>query len=419
MNYILLSCIDSRIIEATKFYGRFKLGAFSSGQGLTVANSLRRALLSQLPGTAITLVKIQGASHEYDTLIGIRECVLDILLNIKQLVLKSDFEIFTPQTGFLNVRGPGIVRARDLNLPFFIYAIDPDQYIATLTSKGQLNMKFLINCGKNYLTHTPNSLYYDKWVNLLKKAKPSVTGPDIQNKTNKNINFNNFYGKWKYLREQHTQLYKVKVINHSIKEKDNQKEITSLSRLYGMPNKQLVVLKNKTEALISEHLLSISNNNQQTNSFHENQTNKIGYFPINANFTPITRVNYTIKNNEDGNSSHEIIILEIWTNGTIDPRHAIHNAAKELIELFLPLQKIQIPKQKLYSQLAPLNSDYSNQLISNQISSKNHNIKRINLNDEIKLQKGIKKKKLFNQTLKSLIPFEPFIPVTDSEKKNG
>ena len=86
-----------------------------------------------------------------------RECVLDILLNLKQIILKSDFDIYTPQIGFLNVKGPGIVRARDLKLPFFIYSIDPDQYIATLTNNGQLNMKFLIYCGKTYLTHTPSS----------------------------------------------------------------------------------------------------------------------------------------------------------------------------------------------------------------------------------------------------------------------
>jgi DNA-directed RNA polymerase alpha subunit len=68
-----------------KFYGRFELGPFAPGQGLTVANSLRRSLLSQLTGTAIPLVEISGASHEYETLTGVRESVLDIL-NIKQII---------------------------------------------------------------------------------------------------------------------------------------------------------------------------------------------------------------------------------------------------------------------------------------------------------------------------------------------
>jgi DNA-directed RNA polymerase subunit alpha len=95
MDYTLLSCIDSRVESPMKFYGRFELGPFAPGQGLTVANSLRRSLLSQLTGTAIPLVEISGASHEYETLTGVRESVLDIILNIKQIILTSDFEFFT------------------------------------------------------------------------------------------------------------------------------------------------------------------------------------------------------------------------------------------------------------------------------------------------------------------------------------
>jgi DNA-directed RNA polymerase subunit alpha len=75
MDYTLLSCIDSRVESPMKFYGRFELGPLP-GQGLTVANSLRRSLLSQLTGTAIPLVEISGASHEYETLTGVRESVL-------------------------------------------------------------------------------------------------------------------------------------------------------------------------------------------------------------------------------------------------------------------------------------------------------------------------------------------------------
>jgi DNA-directed RNA polymerase subunit alpha len=103
--------------------------------------------LSQLTGTAI-LVEISGASHEYETLTGVRESVLDIILNIKQIILTSDFEFFTPQVGFLSVKGPGTIRARDLKLPDFIYAVDANQHIATLTTNGNLNMKFIIACGK-------------------------------------------------------------------------------------------------------------------------------------------------------------------------------------------------------------------------------------------------------------------------------
>ena len=172
MTYTLLSCIDSKIINSTTFYGRFELGTWNSGQALNIANILRRGLLSELSGTSITFVKIIGTSHEYDTLPGIQECILDILLNLKKIILKSEFKIFSPQVGFLNVRGPGIVRAGDLKLPFFINLIDPNQYIATLTQNGLLNIKFLIHSGKKYLIHTPSSNHYLNWVNLLEKKKP-------------------------------------------------------------------------------------------------------------------------------------------------------------------------------------------------------------------------------------------------------
>jgi DNA-directed RNA polymerase alpha subunit len=95
------------------------------------------------------------------------------LLNIKQIILTSDFEFF-PQVGFLNVKGPGIVQQVDLKLPNFIYLVDPNQYIATLTINGSLSMKFVIACGK-YITHTPGSSLNSNWVALLKKASPVPT----------------------------------------------------------------------------------------------------------------------------------------------------------------------------------------------------------------------------------------------------
>ena len=171
MTYTLLSCIDSKIINPTLFYGRFELGTWNSGQAINIANILRRGLLSELSGTSITFVKIIGTSHEYDTLPGIQECILDILLNLKKIILKSEFKVFSPQIGFLNVKGPGIIRAGDLKLPFFINLIDPNQYIATLTQNGLLNIKFLIHSGKKYLIHTPSSNHYLNWINLLEKKK--------------------------------------------------------------------------------------------------------------------------------------------------------------------------------------------------------------------------------------------------------
>nr|AKC35175.1 DNA-directed RNA polymberase subunit alpha [Ulva sp. UNA00071828] len=329
MKYTLISCIDSKIVNPTTFYGRFELGPWSSGQALTIANTLRRGLLSELPGTAITFVKIIGTSHEYDTLPGMRECILDILLNIKQITLKSEFKFFSPQIGFLNVKGPGIIRARDLKLPFFIKSIDPDQYIATLNHKGQLNIKFLIHSGKKYLTHTPSSKNYSKLVELLEKQKPINL---LSN--NKNIFLLNKYKKWKKQREL------------------NKKQFVSNSNI--LTNS---LIKKKKYNLINYIFNNKPHDNNKNNykdfeKINKIGFNKIGYFPIDAIFSPIKKVNYKIEV-KNSITKKETIFLEIWTNGTIDPRSAIHQTVKILIKLFLPLQQFKIDffnqsKTKLY-----------------------------------------------------------------------
>jgi hypothetical protein len=150
-----ISCKKLRIETNTCFYGCFYLGPFDPGQSLTIANALRRTLLSELKGIAITSVEIEGAFHEYSILKGIQDSVLDILLNLKEVVLKKKtvFKFIKQQIGYLRARGPGIVRAADLKLPPFIQCINPDQYIATLSEDGIFTMKFFINEGKNYHLH--------------------------------------------------------------------------------------------------------------------------------------------------------------------------------------------------------------------------------------------------------------------------
>lgn len=334
MKYTLISCIDSKIVNPTTFYGRFELGPWSSGQALTIANTLRRGLLSELPGTAITFVKIIGTSHEYDTLSGMRECILDILLNIKQITLKSEFKFFSPQIGFLNVKGPGIIRARDLKLPFFIKSIDPDQYIATLNHKGQLNIKFLIHSGKKYLTHTPSSKNYSKLVELLEKQKPINL---LSN--NKNIFLLNKYKKWKKQRELNKKqfLYNSNILTNSLIKK----------KKYNLIN---YIFNNKIKP--TEFNIIYNNKNSYSEKINKIGFNKIGYFPIDAIFSPIKKVNYKIEV-KNSITKKETIFLEIWTNGTIDPRSAIHQTVKILIKLFLPLQQFKINffnqyKTKLY-----------------------------------------------------------------------
>ena len=183
-HYTLLSCIESKRINPTQIYGRFALGNFIQAQGLTVANALRRALLSELVGAAICFAEIKDAAHEYESLAGVRESVLDILLNLRQIVLKSQNELFNTQFAYLHIKGPGVVRARDLKLPYFISVVNPNQPIATLSHKGELYIKVLINCGKTYLTHTPGDFNYENQINKLRKRSWLGIGYNPANVTN-------------------------------------------------------------------------------------------------------------------------------------------------------------------------------------------------------------------------------------------
>jgi DNA-directed RNA polymerase subunit alpha len=140
-----LGCKECVLENPRSFYGSFSLGPFKNSQSLTIANALRRTLLTEISNIAITHVEIDGVLHEYSTIEGVRESVLDILLNFKQIVLKTSLPFTKPMYGYLNVRGPGIVRVSDLKLPPHIQYVDPDQYIATLNENGNLSLKFTIS----------------------------------------------------------------------------------------------------------------------------------------------------------------------------------------------------------------------------------------------------------------------------------
>jgi DNA-directed RNA polymerase alpha subunit len=162
MSQFFISCKESKIENNRSFYGCFSLGPFEPSQSITIANSLRRTLLSELYGLAIVSVEIDGATHEYSSLSGVRDSVLDILLNFKEIVLKKTIKNFKPQIGYLRARGPGVVRAGDLRLPAFIQCVDPDQYIATLADNGFLNVKFIIQYGNKWLSQGNSSILMEK-----------------------------------------------------------------------------------------------------------------------------------------------------------------------------------------------------------------------------------------------------------------
>jgi DNA-directed RNA polymerase alpha subunit len=153
-----IRCDESRLETTNLIYGKFTLGPFLPGQATTFGNALRRSLLAELSGLAITAFEIIGVMQEFSTLPGLRESILDLSLNLKQIVLTGVLPHSTPPIGFLNVRGPAIIKAIDLKLPAGVYCASPNQYIATLGSNGMLHLKFIVSVGKGYSIQ-PYSIY--------------------------------------------------------------------------------------------------------------------------------------------------------------------------------------------------------------------------------------------------------------------
>ncbi|MBS0014814.1 MAG: DNA-directed RNA polymerase subunit alpha [Arthrospira sp. SH-MAG29] len=143
-----IECIESNISTDRSQYGKFVLGPLDRGQGITVGNALRRVLLSNLEGTAITAVRIAGVNHEFATINGAREDVLEIMLNLKEAVLKS--HTHQKQIGRLLVQGPATVTVGHFDLPSEVEVVDKNQYIATLSPGATLEMECQIEKGTGY-----------------------------------------------------------------------------------------------------------------------------------------------------------------------------------------------------------------------------------------------------------------------------
>nr|YP_010199045.1 RNA polymerase subunit alpha [Hydropuntia urvillei]UAD88494.1 RNA polymerase subunit alpha [Hydropuntia urvillei] len=148
MNNLQIECIESEIKSHRQQYGRFILQPLNKGQGITLGNSLRRTILSDLEGAAIVAVRIAGINHEFSTITGVREDVLEILLNLKEVVLKSYTNI--PQIGRIRVQGPAIITTGLFEIPPEIQIIDPQQYIATICNNTIFEMEFRVEKGRGY-----------------------------------------------------------------------------------------------------------------------------------------------------------------------------------------------------------------------------------------------------------------------------
>ena len=200
-------------------YGKFVVEPLERGYGITLGNSLRRVLLSSLPGTAVSSIKIQGVLHEFSTIPGVLEDVPEIILNIKEIASKIYTE--EPITLIIDVEGSKVVTAGDIITPLDVEIINKDHYICTVNEDGRLYMELELSKGRGYV----------------------------------------------------------------------------------------VSEKNKAEG------------------------QPVGIIPVDSSFTPVKKVNYNVENTRVGQiTDYDRLVLDVWTNGTMDADEATSLGAKILTE---------------------------------------------------------------------------------------
>nr|ARJ62968.1 RpoA [Magnolia officinalis]QJT98286.1 RNA polymerase alpha subunit [Magnolia officinalis] len=212
-------CVESRTDSKRLYYGRFILAPLMKGQADTIGIAMRRALLGEIEGTCITRAKSEKVPHEYSTIVGIEESVHAILMNLKEIVLRS--HLYGTRDASICVRGPRYVTAQDIIPPPSVEIVDTTQHIASLTEPIDLCIKLQIERDRGYRMKTPNN-YQD------------------------------------------------------------------------------------------------------------------GSYPIDAVSMPVRNANHSIHSYGNGNEKQEILFLEIWTNGSLTPKEALHEASRNLIDLFIP-----------------------------------------------------------------------------------
>ena len=142
--------------DESENYGKFVVKPLERGFGITLGNALRRVLLSALPGASVVAVQIEGARHEFTALKGVEEDVTAIILNLKDLILKIDDESTELKRISVDVKGPAVIKAGDLDLPAFVEVVNKDLEIAHLNAEGHLEMTIYVGNGRGYVAADVN-----------------------------------------------------------------------------------------------------------------------------------------------------------------------------------------------------------------------------------------------------------------------
>ncbi|CAI8584903.1 unnamed protein product [Vicia faba] len=248
-------CVESRVDSKRLYYGRFIMSPLMKGQADTIGIAMRRILLGEIEGTCITRAKSEKIPHEYSTIIGIQESIHEILMNLKEVVLRSN--LYGTRDASICFKGPGYVTAQDIILPPSVEVIDNTQHIANLTEPINLCIELEIDRKRGYRIKTLNNI-------------------------------------------------------------------------------------------------------------------QDGSYTIDAVFMPVRNANHSIHSYVNGNEKQEILVLEIWTNGSLTPKEALYEASRNLIDLFIPFlhaeeenlnfennqHKITLPLFTFHDRLDMIESDH-------------------------------------------------------------
>jgi DNA-directed RNA polymerase alpha subunit len=404
---IYMTCKKSIILNNRNFYSCFHVGPFNAGQSLTVANALRRTLLSELNGVAIIALEIEGVLHEYSNIIGVKDTVLDITLNLKEIVLKTNLKTnFTHGFGFIQVRGPGVVRACDIKLPSFLLCVDPNQYIATLSYEGSISIKLHISTsltffriknvtppsGKNKRGRTPVSRSETaprvaegrgKLKDLASRVRDTAGRQPLPNKAAWETTLLPWGG-----RTQSPKGVLCRRLSKGLISQLHRNYVPSAlkSRILGYQRNGLKDFNGRLRASAS----AFARRAKAASYFSQTENPSLASRPvmqplqgkalqlccapsghtkspwlseqgwegrtrqksseilsIDPVFNSVTKVNYSIvKNVQDFYSTSrkdtQILVLEIWTNGSISPRKALNFALKKLIQIFYNIKTIKL-----------------------------------------------------------------------------
>jgi DNA-directed RNA polymerase subunit alpha len=184
-----IDCVELKINDYSEQYGKFVFESLEYGQGITLGNLIRRILLSELTGIAIVAIRIAGVNNEFSSIPGVREDILEIILNLKQIILKGNID--KTVLGRLKVQGPLVITANLIQVPE-ITIVNPNQYIATISDNSIIEIEFKIEKGKNYqlsdlrtLDDPIDFLQIDAIFNPITKIAYEIEQIDIYSKLSK------------------------------------------------------------------------------------------------------------------------------------------------------------------------------------------------------------------------------------------